>query len=148
MILTRPLPPITTAYAESNTNNKNTYDYLTGLCDEIECGQSYSQIPVRIGTWIDGTPVWRAAFKVELTESIKSDNCFDVFSDLAIVHDSDYVALVIGGFACIDNGSVVDNNTTVLDAHGEFSWNVINPDAEYITGYIDFVTPADNIIEE
>lgn len=106
---------------------------------------TYSTAPQQIGTWIDGMPVWRAAFKAPITDTMKIDKACSIFYDLSFVKSAERVKLVIGGFACIDNGSVIDNNTTTLDGFGRFNWDSINPIAEYISGYIDFVTEAENI---
>ena len=107
----------------------------------------YSTTPEKIGAWIDGTPVWRLAFKATLNETNKEDKAFNTLYDLKCVVSMSDVKLITGGYASIDCGSVDSNNATTLDALGAFNWDNIDPSAQYISGYIDFVTAESNIKE-
>ena len=115
------------------------------LYNELYRRGVYTTHPEKMGMWIDGTPVWRVAFRASLDETMKANKAFLPFENSLFVISREDVELIIGGFASIDNGSIIDNNATTLDATGEFSWNNINPDAEYISGYVEFVTPESNI---
>lgn len=64
MDIKKPTPPIQTAYAENNTNNNNFYECLTGVVDAVGGMAEYSTTPVQVGTWVDGSPVYRVAIDV------------------------------------------------------------------------------------
>ena len=74
MSLPRPLSPIPTAYAETNTNNENTYNYLNSLCDEIEdsIGDVDDTIDDRIDAATDGSYASIDALALEVKESAET----------------------------------------------------------------------------
>ena len=66
-----------TPHAEINNFIKNTEEYLTGLSEDLNTAfaevPQMSETPQRIGTWIDGTPIWRKAFRIKLADLSQSE---------------------------------------------------------------------------
>lgn len=126
-------------------------DYDWQYCRTASYPKSFSNKPVHIDNWLDGTTVWRYAFDVDIPADdvawtdkkwnpIKSSNFTDVNK-----------VFVIGGFANVktrESNCYIDDCPVYLkDAGAFFDWsNVsISPDSTGIYGYIDFVTPKSNI---
>ncbi|MGN0162811.1 MAG: hypothetical protein ACI4EA_04410, partial [Candidatus Ornithomonoglobus sp.] len=121
----------------------------------------YSEMPQQIGTWVDGTPVWRVAFKNRpipyLTEepTLYTDKSYTPFYDYEN-QCSKYVkstsnVLVLNGLFLLKLSEV----TIVGRCWNQYEFecdinNVVefeNHETMYFTGYAEFVTPAENIKE-
>lgn len=145
----------TAAYASLDELAADTMDaraYANNLMD-------YSETPRKIGTWIDGTPVWRMAFKYKFDEidikDIENDNQFYIVNFVAEKLNTpngiilNYtVTLAVD----IDSPCFIDDITLAID--GTFGgavkidksmWSGNSSANPGIYGYIEFVTPADNI---
>ena len=116
------------------------------------CG--YSTTPVRIGTWIDGTPVWRKAFNADLD----MDDIAWQDKGWSPIKPSDFAdaasVCCIGGAAFLRVNSTpyfVDDYACggLSNAGATFEWlGNTAPAGAYagIYGYIDFVTAESNIL--
>ncbi|MGN0182183.1 MAG: hypothetical protein ACI4DP_07230 [Candidatus Ornithomonoglobus sp.] len=126
---------------------------------------TYSTTPVRVGTWIDGNPVWRAA--IPYTPMIMGMN------ELTVNAETGDICVYIGNLVCnfINNRSLVTAVTNVqIAGYSEFPVDIREPVKkhagtvyfstaetpelyeDYITyengywgGWIEFVTPQSNI---
>lgn len=122
---------------------------VTSTIDALEKQTIYSTAPKRVGTWVDGTPVWRFAFQQEFTDYNRADK--DVYVNMPI---SDITtAFVINAWcaAFIDVPCCVDDVLLSYNVNGNFSGDCIAEKSgdEYIYtgayGWIEFVTPESNI---
>ena len=140
----------TLKYADS------AYTPAAGWTDARGTGLAvYSEIPQRIGTWIDGTPVWRLAFDRQITPNASNDiNIVIAKSDdnVRIIDRKAYVTL---DHNVVDTGKVADSDVDATD----LIWSNIgrgtmciqkkstgSPE-NYVYGYIDYATPESNLPE-
>ena len=107
---------------------------------------TYSTTPQRIGTWIDGTPVWRFAFDRDLEEIEKTDGYVSFQSIVGDVVKNMNYAFVIHAFASTRPAAepcVIDDYSTKIDGN---AFNIEGgPDQTGIYGYMDIVTPESNL---
>ncbi len=111
--------------------------------------REYSETPVQVGTWIDGTPVWRVVIDETVSDmdiSIGSHNTLGNFTSSTFD-----VKFVLGGNAIIttDVACSISSLECILSSHGDFSWDKSQQTIHgytHLVGYIEFVTPASNII--
>ncbi len=125
--------------------------------DAIPSGELavYSEIPQRIGTWIDGTPVWRLAFDRPLTPNAVNNIDIAVAKseeNVRIINRQAYATL---DHNMIDTGKVADSD---VDATALIWTNYTNgtmritktntgSPENYVYGYIDYATPESNLPE-
>ena len=142
-------------------NNTDAYVFVNNSPFHIGNGyiNSFSTVPQQIGTWVDTTPVWRVAFvdmpipynpdRPELYE----DMCYGPFYDYEnlcnkYVKSTDGVFILKGLFSLNVSGSVYIGD---LWSPLEYSFDIsehhgfINRETMYFTGYVDFVSPNNNI---
>lgn len=138
----------------------------TAYTDTIQNLIEYSSTPVKIGTWVDGTPVWRWAFKYTFTDEDKSSTSGSIFSEkLYYIPYKNFLAkdypvrLLDYNFlltAESDNPNVIDDMPIGANSRyqqsGGFStgWVVELPESSPqnftgISGWIEFATPESNI---
>ncbi len=128
---------------------------LTGtISSENTSFCNYSTKPVRIGTWIDGTPIWRKAFNADLD----MDDIAWQDKGWSPIKPSDFAdaasVCCIGGAAFLRVNSTpyfVDDYACggLSNAGATFEWlGNTAPAGAYagIYGYIDFVTAESNIL--
>ena len=105
----------------------------------------YSETPVQIGNWIDGTPVWRQSFDYQLTELDVSDKIF---------HPHIKVDSLANPSHFLDSKAVwrlgIDWTTyKLLDHENGSIWNFVLPSnaavGDHVYGYIDFVVLGTHI---
>lgn len=149
--------------SKNPTKGYNSLDDLAiDTADAFEGVQAltrYDETPQEIGTWINGTPIWRMAFKYKFDEidikDIENDNQFYIVNFVAEKLNTPngiilnyMVTLAID----IDSPSFIDDITLAID--GTFGgavkidksmWSGNSSANPGIYGYIEFVTPADNI---
>ena len=126
-------------------------DYDWQYCRTASYPKSFSNKPVHIDNWLDGTPVWRYAFDVD----IPADDDAWTDKEWAPIKSSNFTdvnkVIVIGGFAnvrAMESNCYIDDYPVYIKAAGAFfDWSndTIYPDSTGIYGYIDFVTPKSNI---
>lgn len=109
----------------------------------------YTGVPMRIGTWFGGIPIWRLMFQHELTAQEQSDKAYDPISAVMQSAGGTYKSFIINAFATInfsDTPTVVDSAPVKFGGGTWFEWDTAmeNP---AIYGFVDFVTPAENIID-
>lgn len=122
---------------------------LSARIDELSlaCGNSYSETAQKIGTWIDGTPVWRAVMKGILTPS-------DISWDLKIIAPRPGVINLqdvrpICGSLWVSPENNLTSAIKCVHKSG-LVWHMPDetPDSNWeYWGYIDFVTEESNIKE-
>lgn len=126
----------------------------------------YSKTPVQIGTWVDGKPVWRAAIictpaDLGLTVTEDSPACGidldEIMEKLNVVTDTRNVLILcekINGWnekdatypKCFSTDMTYNESFHRL----KFTDKTVDDNidyTQYITGYIEFVTPVSNIKE-
>lgn len=131
--------------------NGDSVDYDWQYCRTASYPKSFSNKPVHIDNWLDGTPVWRYAFDVD----IPADDVAwtdKAWSPIETTNFTDFNNVwLIGGFANIranEKPCCVDDTPIYLKRYGgAFDWDnyTIPPSPTGIYGYIDFVTPRSNI---
>ncbi len=111
---------------------------------------TYSTTPQRIGTWIDGTPVWRLAFDAEVAPGTPDT------VQITFAADGDNVRVLnCKAWLTMDYNHI---DTTELQPYGEgsyYSTNTANGKLEiyksgngpenHAYGYIEYVTPESNL---
>jgi hypothetical protein len=172
-----PVPAQFTPYAELNLFIQNIQNYLTQLSTDLNAAfvPQMSETPQRIGTWVDGTPIWRVAFEVKIADIFDNADDFEtalsdgVISigytfDLGIVSHDVYTALVnasaiftnsVATKSPIDdvmlpfgNGAPWGNADIALSNYLKDLLTSVGYSGltdEGIYGYIDFATPESNI---
>lgn len=132
---------------------------ITG--DDIENGAvtpektsfcQFDSTPKKIGTWINGTPIWRVAFdeNISYDDTVWKDKCWT-----PIIPGNQVTETVLGDFfflqgvAFLKIGSSPDYMSHMTSFNGSiFKWTADNVNNQYsgIYGFVDFVTPESNII--
>ena len=116
---------------------------------------TYSTTPQRIGTWIDGTPVWRLAFEAE----VAADATDEILITFAASDNNVRVLLCKVWLTIAYDGATANNiDTTELDqinattyynpASGPGTLEIIKGNAtpqNRVYGYIDYATPESNL---
>lgn len=105
---------------------------------------TYSTAPQRVGTWIDGTPIWRAAFTFEMKEYESTIDLQDILG----LKDW-FQAMFLDGYVVQTTNSELGGDTVGSNAHFQ-----LHPSKEsyeidgmhMIRGWVKFVTPESNII--
>lgn len=104
----------------------------------------YSNTPVQIGVWMDGTPIWRQAFEDAPEQIELSDQSFDAKSRMNVI--SHGLCKIIDQRAY---RSVMDTPEGMIDygpAENDSSATfIITANTKRVYGYVDFITPASNI---
>ncbi|MGN0183356.1 MAG: hypothetical protein ACI4DP_13255 [Candidatus Ornithomonoglobus sp.] len=113
--------------------------------------QQYSTTPQRVGTWIDGTPVWRMAFQRKLTDDEISDMVATVSLPVSNLNNcKGIVNSYAEAIAYMDDtpvACIIDNNPLEHDD----AWNAfvlttyIANNREGIQGWIEFIAPESEI---
>lgn len=121
----------------------------------------YTEEPQRIATWLDGTPVWRVAFKDRpvpyLSEepTLYTDKSYSPFYDYER-RCSKYVksnsgVLMLNGMMQLNvsGDTVLCKRWNELEFEADIGTHIgfINHATMYFTGYAEFVTPKENIKE-
>ena len=116
---------------------------------------TYSTTPQRIGTWIDGTPVWRLAFDAE----VAADATDEITIKYAVDDDNVRVLLCKVWLTIAYDGATANNvDTTELDqinattyynpASAPGTLEIIKGNAtpqNRVYGYIEYATPESNL---
>ena len=113
----------------------------------------YSEIPQRIGTWIDGTPVWRIAFDEDLDGEVTT-------FDLKIAKTNENVLILSrSAYTTANNDDIIDcakiyeelddaaTWTVNVSAQGTLQIRDIHPSSDHLYGFVDYATPEDNLPE-
>ncbi|MGM9937144.1 MAG: hypothetical protein ACI38A_07345 [Candidatus Ornithomonoglobus sp.] len=116
--------------------------------------QQYSTIPQRIGTWIDGTPIWRQAIP---PVKIESPGVIHVADYLSVNGDADVIILksdvfVQNNMSDCDSEATADTETYELKCENRLIHIKSIDDSVYSDhpqmwyGVVEFVSPESNII--
>lgn len=128
-----------------------THEELRKVSDCVDIITKYSRIPQIVGTWLDGTPVWRLAFIKQFTEIDIAEKAFSIslpvndVNNVFITHD---VCKIYYTSPCI-----IDDVPLAYCVHGT-RWDLpeslsIEPNTnDGCYGWVEFVTPENNIIKE
>ena len=121
----------------------------------------YTEEPQRIATWLDGTPVWRVAFKDRpvpyLSEepTLYTDKSYSPFYDYErrcskYVKSNSSVLMLNGMMQLnVSGDTVLCKRWNDLEFEADIGTHngFINHATMYFTGYAEFVTPKENIKE-
>jgi len=146
----------------SNTANvaRTVHAGSIGLPQLTDSLKTYSTTPQKIGSWTDGTPIWRVAFKYTLTDDDKNSLASSDEIDLCnycktISNTSEYclylkwgATIISGDTPCVIddiNLTPVSNTGCDVDTSQITADYVQNAGATYICGWIEFVTPESNL---
>lgn len=151
---------IKTRYMEDDTWTE-WKDLLSITSDKIKDGAvtpektsfcGYNSTPVKVGEWIDSTPVWRWSFIHSFTMSEKDEifndryfslNWNDVIKDLNDVFVlNGNVRLYAGGIPCVIDDA---NCTNGIGTTWDISVDATKDRFDGYFGYVEFVTPESNI---
>lgn len=109
--------------------------------------QYQNNVPIQIGVWFDGTPIWRVMFEYVLEDNDKSNKNYEVFTHDKF-NDINHVFL-LGGCAYVGQSTpcMIDDElcSGPYNSLAIFNWTSTNPYLERIYGYIDFVTAENNL---
>lgn len=99
----------------------------------------YREMPTQVGTWIDGTPIWRVAFEKNVNYTVVDIECS--FADKTNVK-------IINAFAYDPAIEETYYEMVIKDDRFTFSHPSENFEQRTVTGFIEFATPKSNIIAE
>lgn len=128
----------------------NSYDYAWSLVASSNAVNQakYSTTPIKIGEWIDGTPIWRIAFEKNFTEENLNAKSVGVGELISVKNannafTADYhISLFLGG-PCIIDDVTLQLNACNIDFNGATGATLSTEDGVY--GWIEFVTPESNL---
>lgn len=137
----------------------STFKPYKDKIDVTSNAMNYSANPVKIGTWIDGTPVWRVAFETTFSEVDVEDITGGVYATVpfidAKVKNFNNVAVINVKAVCRLSEQKCYVDDYILNPNGvcgdvSVPKNRIQTDSDGnvlsgIYGYIDFVTSENNI---
>ena len=119
----------------------------------------YSAEPMQIGTWMDGTPIWRVGFQNRPIPYDSTDPT--LYNDMSYTPFYDYEnkrckyvrsindVLILNGLFQLDASGcvVIGNHWNAIEYDFDISHLVafLNHETLYFTGYVEFVTPYNNI---
>lgn len=145
-------PSAPTASLDTNDTQIATTEFVTNVVNDKNI---YKQFVEQIGKWIDGTPIWRAIFSLtnsELLEKIPTlwtDRSIG-FKDLVEVQNLTEVYIITNYAIYASNGtpSIVDSRKLEYSGsmYFDFSDNMTEGTCDMFYGFIEFATPANNII--
>ncbi len=118
----------------------------------------YTDVPVQIGTWVDGTPIWRVAFETGVASAdyplvwVDEEIGFADLTGIRFVNNDD-VKLILNESVFVVPGDtdlcITDNIKCPYDGTTYWSAPISSmsptPQELIFGGFIEFVTPADNI---
>lgn len=143
------------AAADTVLDNKkvNQDEYETALnalnekINKIETLDIYSTTPRRIGTWIDGTPIWRVAFQQAFTEADIENMSFTIpvpvkNKDHVFVTDES-CKIYYTSPSIVDDIAVAPSNYLICNISEKLPMKPTTADGFY--GWIEFATPYSNM---
>ena len=131
--------------------NKDEYETALNALNEkinkIETLDIYSTTPRRIGTWIDGTPIWRVAFQQAFTEADIENMSFTIpvpvkIKEHAFVTDES-CKIYYTSPSIVDDIAVAPSNYLICNISEKLSMKPTTADGFY--GWIEFATPYSNM---
>lgn len=142
-----------TLYLVENNKSYNMYLYKNNepqLVANSSVAKNYSETPQRIGTWIDGTPVWKVAFKKNFTEQEILNNGVEIYTILSSsVQDvtapfivNSYINVFLENTPCVVDDLSCEINSAVISCNRA---GVTLGTEGGIYGWIEFVTPESNL---
>ena len=125
--------------------------------ERLKKANTYSSTPVQVGTWIDGTPVWRVAIPMTSVSEIGLDtynkiwttSAYNILSRLSIVNDTSNL-IYINSMICFQNTDDYDPEAFAVNwtesFPGYFRGEAEGSDyATHFYGWIEFVAPSNSI---
>ena len=110
-------------------------------------GGVYSDTPTQIGTWIDGTPVWRVAFDKNFTDDELPGDYITIYP--SVKYSGGFVIAASVSLKYSDSPCYIDDYIVTLEsATGGRPVSFKRPstgDWHGYYGYIDFVTVESNV---
>lgn len=141
---------------KSGDNVAWTADGWDKLAGEIDLSPftSYSTVPVQIGTWIDGTPIWRVAFQMTASDLLNKnpalwDDRLVVFGDLVSLSNPNSVKIITNYAVYASQAApcIVDSWALYYDGNIGFNFdeNITRNVHDVFYGFIEFATSSENI---
>ncbi|MDO5398213.1 MAG: hypothetical protein Q4G33_09810 [bacterium] len=132
---------------DANSNGYAGLTEVTADLKELMNKNRYSKTPVKIGDWIDGTPIWRVAFKRNFTEEEANENNVSLW-DIIPAKDKNTPFVVN---YCVN--AFFTSPGLVDDIPGKIGSNVVSFDvakntfytSDGLYGWIEFATTENNI---
>ncbi|MDO5399296.1 MAG: hypothetical protein Q4G33_15385 [bacterium] len=138
----------------------NNYDYPWRLVASSDSANQtkYSTTPVKIGEWIDGTPVWRVAIPITEVEKIGCTNVLNAWSvrvdeildRLNVVEDTSYVIYLEDSLVFQNsNDYSLEAFSSNMSKYAAVCYRFAAADGDPTThfyGWIEFATPESNIV--
>lgn len=162
----KPITPSTIEYAVECATINNIYDIsdsqlnLPISCKEAmkytdqKCSTNYTSSPQKIGTWIDGTPIWRVAFKIGLpfNENTWPDRAINILSDNILnpfITDFSGI-IIINSSAVLSNSksqNIIDCCFCIQESCYIFDFPSMAQEGihDTIHGFIEFALPEERI---
>ena len=125
-------------------NEKPLTDVLEEMGDAIESIRNYSTTPQRIGTWINGTPVWMVGFSGAPTALDLLDQIYNAGVNMKVTDSGQVLILdqIAYGTDIDAPDGMVDYIPLEVDTSANFK---INSNTKNVYGYIIYITPESNI---
>ena len=110
----------------------------------------YTATPQKVGTWVDGTPVWRVVVERTITDSERSKG--HIYFNEEDLHFSEYVGVATGayinGYAYVTYSDGGVGEGVILTPFEPFTFTYggeIPADYTKVIGWVEFVTPEENL---
>lgn len=107
--------------------------------------QKYSTTPQRVGTWIDGTPIWRVAIQQTVSDEGRKDGAvfpiLPVQNPMAPFIVNEYMRLIYTDDCVVDDIGLSPISGGCYDIS---KW-ASNTNYDKISGWIEFATPESNL---
>ncbi|MGN0162677.1 MAG: hypothetical protein ACI4EA_03705 [Candidatus Ornithomonoglobus sp.] len=109
---------------------------------------TYSTIPQRVGTWIDGKPIWRKAISITLTADDFTNGYYQLTAaDLNVVIRDEISRLLNCSIRCCSASNGFEDSVPVnVGDYCTIDLSGVPTGYNILAGYIEFVTSESNII--
>ena len=137
---------VRTGITKAGSNSLHICYWLRLANEGVNDSSKYSNGPMGIGTWIDGTPVWRVCVDDTITSEAS-------YYDVTRVKDINAAKIINQHMMLYHDGDMVGDRIEITIGPGggageESSWYYTRPDIGAYTniyGFIEFVTPRSNL---
>jgi len=110
---------------------------------------THTTTPTQIGTWLDGTPIWRVSFDEDyaFTDDVKDSDgyYFNLTTLLNIKDANNYAILDCKAYARAGSPCVIDD-VIGLRMRENVYFNEAGDNYDGVYGYVDFITEESNIV--
>ena len=125
-------------------------DDISNLTDQFNKVGIYTATPQKVGTWVDGTPVWRVVVERAITDSERSEG--HIYFNEEDLHFSEYVGVATGayinGYAYVTYSDGGVGEGVILTPFEPFTFTYggeIPADYTKVISWVEFATPEENL---